>query len=441
MAENFPDSVIIVGAGVFGLSTALAIARRYPSTKVTVIDRYTPPVPDGTSVDTSKILRPDYVDKVYERLADKAQALIRNDPELHPHYFERGFTFCTDGKEGGMNTLWEQMFDNIKETQPAAMWNELKDPTSVYRHLHGQNGDPTPNSDLPGPRMWMKGYTSKRCATVDAEGMVKVYYDRCCQKHNIEFVIGTPVDRLLYGPCRSVDGVILEDGRELRTQKTILATGAWSSRLVNLDQQMHANAVGIAYIKLSPDEYERYKDIACHTNLVTGVNIFTPLGGYLKILRRTTGLRNTTTLKDPEDTTKTYQASYPLTKADDPTQTLSADMEQSIREEMREILPQFANHPFASTKFCWLEQTTNGEFLICPHPKFNNLHLATGGSLHGWKFLPLLGEFVVDSISGKLEDVLVKKWSWESKADAKQNKFGFMTPGKPREFQESIGHL
>lgn len=58
MAETFPDTVIIVGAGVFGLSTALAIARRYPTTKVTVIDRYTPPVQDGTSVDTSKILRP-----------------------------------------------------------------------------------------------------------------------------------------------------------------------------------------------------------------------------------------------------------------------------------------------------------------------------------------------------------------------------------------------
>ena len=58
MVEHFPDTVIIVGAGVFGLSTALAIARRYPSTKVTVIERYTPPVQDGTSVDTSKILRP-----------------------------------------------------------------------------------------------------------------------------------------------------------------------------------------------------------------------------------------------------------------------------------------------------------------------------------------------------------------------------------------------
>ena len=370
MATNFPNTVIIVGAGVFGLSTALAIARRYPSTEVTVIERYTPPVQDGTSVDTSKILRPggslicgmsksrvdhklDYVDKIYEVLADKAQDLIKNDPDLQPHYFERGFTFCTDGKDGEMNTLWEQMFDNIKETQPAEMWNELKDSDAVYHHLHGKSGDPTPNSKLAGPRMWNKGYTSKRCATVNAEGMVKVYYDRCCRMQNINFMIGTPVDRLLYGASSAVDGVILEDRREVRAQKIILATGAWSSRLVNLDQQMHANAVGIAYIKLSPDEYEKYKDIACHTNLVTGINIFTPLGGYLKILRRTTGLRNTTTLKDPEDTNKMYQASYPLTKIDDPAQTISADMEENIREEMKEILPQFAYRPFERTKFCW----------------------------------------------------------------------------------------
>ena len=48
---------------------------------------------------------------------------------------------------------------------------------------------------------------------------------------------------------------------------------------------------------------------------------------------------------------------------------------------------------------------------------------------------------MVDSISGTLDDVLVQKWSWESKADAKQNKFGFMRSGVPKEFQQSIGHL
>lgn len=56
--EAFPETVIIVGAGVFGLSTALEISRKYPGTQVTVIDRQTPPVVDGTSVDTSRIIRP-----------------------------------------------------------------------------------------------------------------------------------------------------------------------------------------------------------------------------------------------------------------------------------------------------------------------------------------------------------------------------------------------
>ena len=105
------------------------------------------------------------------------------------------------------------------------MWNELKDPSTVYHHLHGKNDEPTLTSQLAGQRKWMKGYTSKRCATVNEEDMVKVYYDRCCQKPTIKFVVGTPVDRLLYGAFLSVNRVVLEEGRELQAQKTILATG------------------------------------------------------------------------------------------------------------------------------------------------------------------------------------------------------------------------
>lgn len=57
LPKPFPESVIVVGAGVFGLSTALAISKRHPSTQVTVIDRLTPPVEDGTSVDTTRCIR------------------------------------------------------------------------------------------------------------------------------------------------------------------------------------------------------------------------------------------------------------------------------------------------------------------------------------------------------------------------------------------------
>lgn len=55
--SDFPQSVVIVGAGIFGLSTALAIARRHPTTRVAVVDRLTPPVEDGTSVETTRCIR------------------------------------------------------------------------------------------------------------------------------------------------------------------------------------------------------------------------------------------------------------------------------------------------------------------------------------------------------------------------------------------------
>ena len=295
----------------------------------------------------------DYVDDDYQRLADQAQDIIRQDADLQPYYFEHGFTFIVDGKEGELNTLWQQMLENVKSKQPRSNWEQLNTQEEVFQNLHGKSASLVPEETLGHERRWQKGYTSKRCATVDAHAIVKVYYDRARSKPNVEFVLGTPVDRLQFGPDQHVKGVQLEDGRTFEAKKTILATGAWSSRLVKLDGVLSANAVGMAYIRLTDDEYEKYKDMGCHTNLVTGVNFFTPINGLLKILRRSTGIRNTTTLKDPEDETKTYRASYPRTAVDDPSQAVSMSFEQSLRQEMREFFPQLADRPFEGTRYCW----------------------------------------------------------------------------------------
>lgn len=64
--------------------------------------------------------------------------------------------------------------------------------------------------------------------------------------------------------------------------------------------------------------------------------------------------------------------------------------------------------------------------------------MATGGSLHGWKFLPLVGEFVVDSINGVLPAVLQDKWSWESKKGAKLARLGFMLDGDTKELMQEM---
>jgi sarcosine oxidase/L-pipecolate oxidase len=65
--------------------------------------------------------------------------------------------------------------------------------------------------------------------------------------------------------------------------------------------------------------------------------------------------------------------------------------------------------------------------------------MATGGSLHAWKFLPLLGEFVVDSMEGKLNENIRYKWSWESKSEKKPNELCFMEEAALQEFQQVTG--
>lgn len=51
-------------------------------------------------------------------------------------------------------------------------------------------------------------------------------------------------------------------------------------------------------------------------------------------------------------------------------------------------------------------------FLIGDHPEHPGLHMAVGGSAHGFKFLPVSGKYVVQSLEGKLDQELASKWRW-----------------------------
>ncbi|KAK0637950.1 L-pipecolate oxidase [Lasiodiplodia hormozganensis] len=262
--------------------------------------------------------------------------------------------------------------------------------------------------------------------------IVKIYYERGLPKPSIDFVLGTAVDRLLY------------------------SSYSFSSSSSSFPPKCTASSskTAVSYAPrppssppLMPDEHAQYKDIACHTNLITGVDILTSIGGLLKMLRRSGGLWNTVELPNPDPDSneertageKEYRVLYPRTAVYEGTmQRLAPDMEEGIRDGLREIAPRFAERPFARTKYCQLEQTSDGEFLICPQPRHKGLQVATGGSLHGWKFLPLLGEFVVESMTGRLDEDLLRKWSWENKIGAEMAKFGFMRKGQQRELRDVV---
>jgi sarcosine oxidase/L-pipecolate oxidase len=82
---------------------------------------------------------------------------------------------------------------------------------------------------------------------------------------------------------------------------------------------------------------------------------------------------------------------------------------------LKEIVPWLGNREFAQGRVCWYTDTATGDFLIDRVPSVDGLFIATGGSGHGFKFLPVIGEKIVDAIEGTLDTELKKIWEWREK--------------------------
>lgn len=69
-----------------------------------------------------------------------------------------------------------------------------------------------------------------------------------------------------------------------------------------------------------------------------------------------------------------------------------------LRAYLRQHIPVLENAPVLETRVCQYENTWNGDFLIDQHPNFENVWIAGGGSGHGFKHGPALGEYLSERI-------------------------------------------
>jgi glycine/D-amino acid oxidase-like deaminating enzyme len=83
-------------------------------------------------------------------------------------------------------------------------------------------------------------------------------------------------------------------------------------------------------------------------------------------------------------------------------------------------LPELANAPVTETRVCQYENTSNGDFLIDRHPAFENVWLVGGGSGHGFKHGPAVGEHVTALISG--HEKVEPRFSLATKENVQQRK-------------------
>jgi glycine/D-amino acid oxidase-like deaminating enzyme len=76
-----------------------------------------------------------------------------------------------------------------------------------------------------------------------------------------------------------------------------------------------------------------------------------------------------------------------------------------MRRYLARRLPDLKDAPVINTEVCQYENTSNGDFLIDLHPELANVWLVGGGSGHGFKHGPVVGEYVSARISGSNEGI------------------------------------
>lgn len=407
----------------------------FASTTITVLDRSpTPgvfPSRDASSIDTSRIIRPDYADPAYAALAAEAQEIWRqstsspeNDLGAEGRYSEKGLMVVADldksqdgqgdKKKNGLGYV-RSSWANVKalassDPSLSAKIEELPNLEAI-RAAYGTGGS---------TGSW--GYINRMSGWADAEACMDWLYRKVVATKRVQFVNGT-ADSLLRSSSDNshITGVRLSSpsptGQDkLLADLTILATGAWTPSLIPLSGRAVATGQVLAYMDITPAEQAKLANVPTLLNMSTGYFIITPAQGTLKIARHAYGYLNPTT--SPQGT----PISSPVTHLTHPNMSVVPHAEQvAMREALRDMIPwpELHDRPFKSTRLCWYTDTPDGDFIIDYHPDLKGLFVASGGSGHGFKFLPVIGEKITDCILGKCPDAFKGKWDFRKHGEKK----------------------
>lgn len=90
----------------------------------------------------------------------------------------------------------------------------------------------------------------------------------------------------------------------------------------------------------------------------------------------------------------------PTFDPDDGERVVSQAGLQAVRAYLARRVPLLAGAPVLETRVCQYENTSNGDLLIDRHPEIANVWIVGGGSGHGFKHGPVVGEYVASLIAG-----------------------------------------
>lgn len=372
-----PD-ILIVGAGVFGVTAALELTSR--GFTVALVDQGPPPFSLAASTDISKVVRMEYGDDaLYMALAEEAmEGFDRwNETLSRPFYHETGVAMLSQRPftEGGFEAdSWKLLVE--KGHNPVRVGSE--DIRKRFPALR--------------PEVYVDGFFHARGGWVESGALMAELFDRALAA-GVRFQQMNVSGLLVEGStCR---GVVTSDGSRIQSAHTLLACGAWIGELLpELATVIRSSGHPVFHLKpRNPSAYQSDLFPVITADIArTGWYTFPvhPTEDVVKIGRHGTGL----TL----DARRDERAVHP-------------EDEQALRSFLRESIPGLADAPIVGTRRCLYADTFDGDYWLDHHPNLDNLSVATGGSGHGFKMAPVLGGLIADMIERK-PNARLERFRW-----------------------------
>ena len=353
--------VVVVGAGVFGAWTALALALR--GKRVALLEAYGPGHSRSSSGDESRIIRMGYgADEIYTRWSQRSLHLWKE--------------LCAATKDESLfqqtGVLWLAEAGNVSLaatrevlTRCQVKFTELERAELIrkYPQINCEGIE----SGLYEPESGV--LMARRCvAAVVTVG----------QKTGVEYRVAQVITPQGSGEISQVETT---GGERFAAKHFVFACGAWLGKVFPelLGERIFPTRQEVFYIGI-PVGDERFSPPALPTFLFKtdesyGMPNLESRG--LKIALDKHGER-----VDPDTQSRVVTAS---------------ELER-IRKYVGFRFPALNDVPVVETRVCQYENTSSGDFLVDRHPGMRNVWLVGGGSGHGFKHGPAMGEYVAGQL-------------------------------------------
>ena len=375
------SDIVIVGGGILGVASALALRARGAS--VTVLEPGPLPHPDAASTDISKLVRADYAkDAFYSDLMEASFEGFRQwNMRLGEMLFhETGLLVLSK------NELTEGSFEGDSFSTLSARDYPL-------RRLRGAEIA----ARIPAIRdgAYQDGYVNERGGWAESGKLVARLATEARASGVVirEGVSVRPLD------MPSVDGpreVLTTASERIAFGTLVVAAGAFTPLLLpELADRM--TAVGQPVFHFAPRRPELFTaptllpwaaDIAR-----SGFYGFPLHHGVLKVANHGRGLAS-----DPRAP-----------------RVVPAEMEARFRAFLRDAMPDAADAKVVRTRLCLYCDTFDGDFFIGHHPDRPGVMVASGGSGHMFKFAPALARYVADLAENKQDAALHARLGFRAK--------------------------